>query len=173
MSLNQYPNNPNFLSPLGFRFTVRRMPTVSFFAQEATIPSVSLANIDVPTPFSQIRVPGDHLVYTDFSLTFKVDEDMANYIEVYTWMTQLGFPDNFDQYASIPQKRYVINEGVYSDGVLEILNSAKGAVAEVQFIDMHPTNISDINFSTKDTDVSYIEATVNFAYRTFKVVKVN
>lgn len=173
MSFNPYPDNPNFLSPLGFRFHAKRMPNVTFFTQRASIPTVSLGTATVPTPFSSIPVPGDHLVYSDFTLTFKVDEDLNNYIEVYNWMTALGFPDNFDQYKSVVPQRYSMNEGVYSDGVLEILNSAKKAIAEVQFVDMYPTSISDLSFNSTDSDVSFIEATVSFAYRTFKVVKVN
>ena len=166
---NNYPANPNFLSPLGFRFHVRKLPNVSFFTQQAIIPTVSLGTANVPTPFSNIPVPGDHLIYADFSLTFKVDEDLTNYIEVYNWMVSMGFPESFDQYTVNP--RYQLNSGMYSDGVVEILNSAKGAVAEVRFVDMYPTMLCDVSFDTRSTDVNYIEATVQFAYRSFTTVK--
>lgn len=187
MSFNPYPTNPNFLSPLGFRFQIQRMPNVTFFTQQASIPTVTLGTANVPTPFSNIPVPGDHLVYSDFTLSFKVDEDMNNYIEVYNWMVALGFPDSFDQYKGLPGTKFVANpngiaqlqkstslvtDGMYSDGILEILNSAKKSIAEVRFVDMYPTMLSDVTFNTRESDVNYIEATVSFAYRTFQINRV-
>ena len=155
------------LSPAGFRFTIKRLPNVSFFTQQVAIPSVTLGTANVPTPFSNIPLPGDHLVYNELSVTFKVDEDLRNYTELYGWMVQLGFPESFDQYKA-PQARSLENNLV-SEGVLEILNSAKGGNREVVFMDMFPTSITEMSFDTMVSDIAYIEVTATFAYRMFKV----
>ena len=42
---------------------------------------------------------------------------------------------------------------------------------EVKFQDLFPVTISDINFTTTDTDVNYVTNTVSFKYKRFFVTK--
>ena len=69
------PTNPSFLSPLGFKMTVKRTPTLNFFVQSVEMPSVSLGQADIETPFSKIPFPGTKLTFGNLQVTFKVDED--------------------------------------------------------------------------------------------------
>lgn len=169
---NNYPSNPNVLSQVGFRFNIQKLPTVSFFTQSFSIPAVNLGTANVPTPFVNMPVPGDHITYDLLNIRFLVDEDLANYIELYEWMTALGFPDSFDQYKTVVPERYALNGGVYSTGVVEVLDSAKKCFAEIVFEDLYPVNLSSVDFNAKATDIGYIEATASFSFRTFKINKV-
>lgn len=162
--LANQPGNLNFLSPLGFRFTLRRSPTVNFFATDANIPSFELGFATVPSPFSNIHIPGDKPQWGSFRLTFKVDEDFVNYFEIYNWMVKLGFPNNFGQYAALASAAPGTGQGTVSDGTLTILNSSMHPNVEVIFRDMFPVSISDTNFTTTDTTVDYVTATVEFKY---------
>lgn len=162
--LNVYPDNVNFLSPLGFRFFVKKLPNVNFFTQSANIPSITLGTVTQPTPFINIARPGDKLSFGELRLSFRVDEDMKNYMEVYNWLNGLGRPDSFQQYADIQATNEVI-----SDGVLTILNSAKSPIAEVTYQGMFPTSLGEINFTTEDTEVSYISCDVTFTYQKFVI----
>ena len=75
------PTNLNYLSPLGFKFTLRRSPTVNYFCQSVDIPAISMTPVNTPTPVGILVRPGDKIVYEPLTLSFRVDEDMKNYIE--------------------------------------------------------------------------------------------
>ena len=66
-------SNRNFLSPVGFEFTLAKEPKVSFFSNTARIPELSLGTAVQPSYLKDVDVPGDKLQYGDFSLRFLVD----------------------------------------------------------------------------------------------------
>ena len=63
-------SNRNFLSPVGFKFLISKIPKADFFANQANIPGIDLGNAIQPTYLKDIPVPGDKLTYGDFSLRF-------------------------------------------------------------------------------------------------------
>lgn len=161
--------NNNFLPTVGFKFGIKKLPTTNYFVQSVNIPGVKFGAIDIPTPFIRYPIPGDQLQFNDFTLTFKVDEDMKNYMEIYDWMVGLGFPDSFDQYKLLDSKSATSGEGKVSDGTIQILNSARVPSINVTIVDMFPTALSDIIFDTRDTNLQYAEATVIFKYRKVRI----
>jgi hypothetical protein len=170
--LANQPDNINFLSPLGFRFTLARSPNLNFFATDVNLPSLSLGFIEVPTPFKVLDFPGDRLDYGDLQVTFKVDEDFQNYFEIYNWIVALGFPDQYSQYKRVAAADPGVKETVFSDAVLTIMNSGMVPNIEVRFQDLFPTSLGDINFTTTDSDVNYVTNTVSFKYKIFTVHKI-
>ena len=68
-----YPENTNFLSPIGFKFTCTALPNVEFFCQSANVPGISIAPIEVPTPHNQFYVAGNRLEYDELNLRILVD----------------------------------------------------------------------------------------------------
>ena len=40
--LDQTPSNRNFLSPLNFKFTIKKAPHVNFFIQKVNVPQIIL-----------------------------------------------------------------------------------------------------------------------------------
>lgn len=179
-ALSSLPANKNFLSPLGFTFTIKKTPNVNYFVQSATLPSISLGQSDVQTPFVKLPIPGDHIDFGTFNISFRIDEDMRNYQELYDWIIALGFPDNFGQYNAIAPNRGkfggaitnpLSGAGIYSDASLMVLNSVRAPVIEFAFKDLYPITLSEITFDTKNTDVEYVEGTVTFAYRSFTLTR--
>lgn len=177
-NIKSQPLNKNFLSPLGFKFFLKKTPNINWFVQSINIPSVSIQSVSVPSPFVKIPLTGDHIDYGELRVEFKVDEDMANYLEIYNWLIGIGFPDNFKQYKDIAPRVNgplsgnvdpLTGDSIYSDATLLILSSNMNPTTEINFIDVFPTAISDIPFDSKLTDVNYITSTVTFAYRKFSV----
>ena len=171
-AITDQPNNINFLSPLGFRFKLARAPNLNFFVTNATLPNISLGSITVPTPFKFIDIANNKLDYGDFQLTFMLDENMESFYELYNWMVALGFPDNFDQYKGLKNAPKGSKETLVSDATLTILTSDMVPNIEVQFEDLFPTSISEINFTVNDTDVNYVTMTATFKYRIYRVKSV-
>jgi hypothetical protein len=165
--LSDQPSNPSFLSPLGFRLQINKTPAVNYFVQGVTLPSVSLATADVDTPFTKIPFPGTRLTYGNLRITFKVDEDMQNYLEIYNWLKGIGFPDNFAQYAGTSTPGAI--DDIFSDITLTVLTSAMNPQTEITFYDCFPVDLSELLFDSTSADVEYLTATVTFANRRFEV----
>ena len=61
----------------------------------------------------------------------------------------------------------IINQ--LSDGTLSVLTSQNNASLRIKFLDMFPTSLTALDFDTTLTDVEYLEATVQFAYRKYEI----
>ena len=171
-ALENTPTNPNFLSPLNFKFSIKRAPHVNFFIQKINLPSISLPTIDSQTPFVKIPQPGEHLDYADLTLSFRVDENLQNYLEIHNWIRALGKPKDFSEYRALSQNPNYTGDGLRSDLSLMILSSAKNPNYEIVFTDAYPYDISELSFDTTKSDVEFIEATATFKYVLFEIKKV-
>lgn len=161
----------NMLSPLNFKFTLKRAPNLNFFVQKINIPGISLPKVDTPNPLIKIPLSGDHLEYDELDVTFKVDENLQNYLEIHNWVRSLGKPF-FEEYANLSKKAIYTGEGLKSDIVVTVLTSQKNPNYEFVFKDAFPISVSSISFESTDESVNYIEATVRFVYTIFDIVKV-
>ena len=66
----EQPTNRNFLSPVGFKFAISKIPKVDFFANQANIPGIDLGYAEQPTYLKDLPIPGDKISYSDFNLRF-------------------------------------------------------------------------------------------------------
>ena len=163
------PTNKSFLSPLGFDFAIKKIPTTNFFVTRATIPGFTLGIADVPTPFIKLPIPGDKIDFNDLQVTFKIDEDMKNYLEVFNWIMGLGFPDRYEQYAALKRTARGSGDGIYSDASLTVLTSAMNPNMMFTFRNVFPYSLTDLDFNTASADVEYLEATVGFRFELFTI----
>ena len=166
------PSNKNFLSPLNFRFQIKKAPNVNFFLQKVNLPEISVRNFDTPNPFVKIPYPGDHIDYGLLNISFKVDENLSNYLEIHEWLRALAPPEDRAEYGKLESFASWTGQGVYSDVSLIVLTSTHMPNYDIVYVDAFPTNISGLNFSTSDTDVNYIEATATFKYTYYKISKI-
>ena len=166
-ALTNTPTNRNFLSPLNFRLVLQKAPLLNFFLQSASIPGLSFAgNITMPTPLIDIPIPGEKLVYSPLSVSFMVDEDMTNYMEIFNWMISLAAKDlqPFARYQAQTSIEPDVNSRDRSDIKLMILTSSKNPNIQVNFQDAFPTQLGELNFSTTASGVNYLESSVTFEY---------
>ena len=132
---------------------------------------------------------GDVLTYEDLTITFIVDENLENYVEMHTWLTAIGFPENTKQFSDFRSatsnvatntrgeskdigdvKASTPERAMYSDAVLTILTNKNNPVVECRFRDVFPTSLSGLTYSQNQTDVEYLTATVNFKYQIYEIV---
>ena len=177
---NVYDNqikNRNFLSPTGFKFTISRAPKVAFFSNSANIPGLTLGEATQPTYLKDIPLPGDKIVFDDFTLRFLVDEDVKNYMELQNWIRGLGYPETLNEIYKLQEARKdesidTSQTGlmdIYSDGTLTVLGSSQNAVFKVNFSDLWPYNLTTLNFDATDTDINYFTADVSFKYSIYNL----
>ena len=164
--------NRNFLSPVGFRFTLAKEPKVAFFCNSAKIPEINLGTAIQPSYLKDVDVPGDKLTYGDFTLRFLVDENLVNYMAIHNWLTGLGFPDSTSQFEKLTtnDENLTDMQGQFSDGSLHILNSNYRDVAIVKFRDLFPIYLTSLDFEASDTDINYFTAEVTFKYTLYDIL---
>ena len=167
--------NRNFLSPVGFKFSLKRAPGVAFFCNQANIPSMDLGIAEQPTNLRNIPTPGDKIQFGDLTLRFLVDEDLVNYMELQRWIRGLGYPENMDEFrklegeAVLPGNFGQAGDNIYSDGTLQILSSNLVPSFQVVFTDMFPYTLSTVTFDATDTDIDYFTADVSFKYTIYNL----
>jgi hypothetical protein len=166
--------NRNFLSPVGFKFTLAKEPKISFFCNSARIPEINLSLVQQPSYLKDLDVPGGKLQYGDLNLKFLVDEDMMNYMAIHNWLTGLGFPETTQQYANLIGNQNDVTQSLdpkkaFSDGSLYILNSNFNTNAIVKFKDLFPVSLTSLDFDSTMTDVQYFTADVSFKYTIYNI----
>ncbi len=164
-------SNRNFLSPVGFQFTLSKYPKVSFFCNSAKIPQITLQTETQSTYLKRIDVPGDQLEYEDLKLRFLVDEDLVNYTTIHNWLTALGFPETPKQFDDKLMESGVSNPlNFFSDATLIILNSNYNPKVQVRFKDLFPVSLTSLDFTATDTDINYFTAEVSFKYTIYNIL---
>ena len=168
--------NRNYLSPVGFKFIITKAPKADFFSNSANIPGINLGFAQQPTYLKNIPVAGDKLVYEDFNLTFFVDENLVNYMQIHNWLKGLGFPESIQQFIDLKNgDEYTPNQGAkdalneYSDATLIIYNSNFNEISKVHFKDVFPVSLSTIEFDATAGDINYIVATATFKYSIYNI----
>jgi hypothetical protein len=167
--------NRNYLSPIGFRFTLAKEPKAAFFCNAARIPEITLGTAIQPSYLKMLDVPGDIITYGDFSLKFFVDENLENYMVIHRWITGLGFPETTEQYKELITEDDGDREPLrqFSDGTLRILNSNYNDVALIKFRDLFPTSLTPMEFESTNDDYNYFTAEVTFKYTIYNIVDKN
>lgn len=168
---------PSNISPLqnnGFKFSIQKLPEVTFFCQEITLPSLDLPAADFGNPLVNAPMPGEKLTFGDLSMTFLIDSDMTNYVAIHNWMVGLGFPQSHDQYKNfISSRTDELNRNQllagYSDGTLSILNAFGTSIKTILFINLFPTALSSIQLQSTVSDVVYLAGNANFRYTYYRI----
>ena len=172
---NFYDNqlkNRNFLSPIGFNLTLNTKEKVDFFSSSATIPGLNLGTAIQTTPLRNIDIPGDELLFDDFSMSFLIDEDLKNYMIIHNWLKGLGFPESYQEFKDQVTNADGLQEEKlqYVDGTLHILNSNFRDIAMIKFIDLFPISLTSLEFTASDDDINYFTAQVSFKYTMYNIV---
>ena len=174
MTISQIENR-NFLSPTGFKFTLKRSPKVAFFCNQANIPELNLGLANQTTWLKDLDVPGDKIIFGDLNLRFLVDENLENYMEIQNWIRGLGYPESMQEFrdleseATVPSNFTNSGDDIYSDGTLQVLSSSLVAKFNVNFKDLFPYSLSTIIFDATDTDIQYFTADVSFKYTIYNI----
>jgi len=163
------PNCPsNFLSGVGFQFSLKKLPGVSFYCQSANVPSQNLAVATQATRFNTLPEPGDEINYDDLTIRFLVDEDLKNYRSIHNWIRYLGHPESDEDWTTYADGDSY-QEKNYSDGTLFILDSNFNRKFQIRFKDLFPVSLSGLNFDTTYTDTEYFAVDASFKFTIFDI----
>jgi hypothetical protein len=172
-ALGKQPKDANFLSGIKFKFQIRKLPNVVYFCQEANIPSVSISVAQTPTPLGiNLKHAGNKITYGELNITFMIDENMQNYIELYNWLKGLGHPRSLAEYAAMKDDDPTGTSefgGLFSDCVLSVLDSDSNANLNIFFVNAFPISLQEVTLRSTSEDTDYKTCTVSFVYEDFSV----
>lgn len=161
-------SNNNFLSPLHFLFTLKRSPDVSFSIQSCNIPGLSLGSLNQGSPLgSNINRIGSKMTFDELVVTFQVDSELKNWNEIRKWMFSIIAPRSSEERKNFFSKDKTI--APYCDASILIMNAQKNPFASIDFTNVFPRSMSEINFDEKMTNMDYAKVSVNFMYDTYDI----
>ena len=163
------PENINFLSNLGFKFSIRKLPNISWFVQSVSLPGIVVPSAEHPTPFQMTYRPGRTVEYNPLLISFKADEELNTFIELTNWMRGIGFPESYGEYSRNVRGQNSHPDAVMSDGTLMILNSNMVPTHEVQFFDLFPIELSPLEFNSASSDIEHLTVQATFQYLRYDI----
>ena len=158
------PTNLNQLNVVSFDVSFSRLPSVQYFCQKISLPTIVLGETNEPSPFLNLPLEGDTLTFEAMNLSFIVDEDLQNYISIYDWLTALGFPREYGQFAALKERSTGSASTKYSDLTIVLHTNKSNPNYRIRFTDCFPTSLSSIQFDATPTgmDPIVVDATFNF-----------
>lgn len=171
--LTRTPTNTDLLQSTKFRVTFDRLPGATYFCQAANVPGVSLTEVPRTTPFVDLYVPGEKLVYDSFNITFLIDEDMRNWTEIHDWIRGMTFPTDFQEYLNLERQAkapYIRGREKarpqYSSAIMTLFTNKNNPNFRIKFVDLFPTSLSTVMFNAQDSaeNIAFADATFRFSY---------
>ena len=146
--------------------------TFKFMCKAANMPAQNIASIDVPFRGRTFKVAGDRTI-DPWTITVINDEDFRLRRAFEEWSEQIAKLDN--NLGTTEPAAYMVNAKVYQLGrgstpsSKDNAGSSNAVLAEYQFVDIFPTNVSQIDLSYDSTD-TIEEFTVEFQVQSFNIL---
>jgi hypothetical protein len=168
---NSQIENRNFLSPIGFKFTLGKYPKVAYFCQSANVPSITMSTPIQSSPMRGLPIEG-FMDYEPLNLQFLIDEDLTNYMIMHNWIRGLATPDGGYDRIEFDTKMKALYGSVgeqSADGTLTVLNSNFQMNFNVVFQNLIPTSLSALEFNATVDGTEYAMGQVSFKYLKYEI----
>ena len=182
------PTTVDYAQSNQFKVYIPIFPLVEWFVISCNVPGVTMGQGVVPTPLLDVPFIGDKLTYDQFNMTFMVDEQLKNYIELHDWLVNMAAPQKSSQFGARTSD-YVIrpsqstkfyrdgqevtgstsDRDLYCDIELYILSSKNNPVAKITMQEAFPVTISALDYTQQDADTSYVQCNVSFAFMLYTI----
>jgi hypothetical protein len=163
-ALNRNPQNTNLLQPTKYLLEFKRINTVTYFLQSVNIPSIKLGEAIRVTPFLDMYSPGTKLDYSLLDIEFIVDEEMATWKNLYNWFISIADPDGYEKRT---YKEELQRSEHFSDATLTVLSNLNNPVLRVNFRNLFPLSMGDINFDTRLSAENLVTVSATFRYESY------
>lgn len=162
------PENPNLLASNYFFFKIARIPNFTYFVQSANLPMISTRALNQPSNLGTFpKIPATNYYFDDLQVSFLVNADMKNWLEIYDWLKGIGnLKDDNDNLNYDPAS----TTEVFSEATLLVTNSAFTPILQANFKYVFPRLLGGINFTTQNTSAEPIACSANFSYSYYELV---
>jgi hypothetical protein len=170
--LTRNPTNTNLLQPTKFLMSFDRIRDTQYFLQAVNLPGITGQQIRVPTPGLDYYSAGDKIEYNNLSITFILDEEMLSWRNIHKWFRSFASPEGTTErkaLAEIQEPAAIYEKSPYSDGVLNILTNLNNTNFRIDFYNLFPISLSDVDFDTRLSADHTMTATATFVYDYYNI----
>lgn len=172
-ALNRNPQNTNLLQPTKYILSFDRIPDTQYFCQAVNIPGITGNQISVSTPGLDYYAAGNKMAYSNLNITFLLDEELLSWRNIQKWFRSFASPEGSNERRSLssiqnPSKSY--NMAPYSDASLNILTNLNNTNFRVEFYNLFPISLSDIQFDTRLSAEETMTADATFVFEYYNIV---
>jgi hypothetical protein len=152
-----------------FEFSLTRVPNLEYFCQTVNLPGIVAGTDAQPTTFGiPVNIPVGNYKFENLQITFKVDEELKNWLELWNWMKQIGNLNEMDSSLPYPSGTGSLTK-TSSDGMLLLTNSVFTPKFKINFKNLYPTSISGLLFSSTLPESAEVIATAQFTFTSYTV----
>ncbi len=156
------PTKINLAKSTNYRLNIHVLPETQFWLTTCNLPTLSTNEVMIPDPALGNRyLPTNTQQVAPMTVTFLVDEDYSNYMEIIGLMHKAAGPDM--------SKRYKEGETMVSTGSLHILSNNKN-VSDVVFTfhNLFPTILGELQMTNESTEPLLTDLTLQYDYMTYQ-----
>ena len=156
------PTKINLAKSTNYKLNIHVLPETIFWLTTCNLPTLSQNEVPIPDPVLGFRYkPTNTTTIAPMTVTFLVDEDYSNYMEILDLMYKAAGPDM--------SKRYQTGEVTGSDGSLHILSNNKN-VSEVVFTfhNLFPTILGELQMTNESPDPMLTDLTLQYDYMSYQ-----
>jgi hypothetical protein len=166
------PDTNNYLATNYFKLEISRLPLLTYHCQSVNLPTLSLSHTEQGTSTgTPVKWIGGRYTWEELNVTFMVDEDMKNWLEVFEWMEEIAIMT--DVKNTMNRKMLGKTSGqlddYFSNAQLAITNSSYKPKVIVNLIDIFPISLTGIPFTSTSMDNEPVTATATFAYTYYTI----
>lgn len=153
--------NQNYFTGTRAVLTIPELDDFSITVTDFSVPGISTTSPLLPTPYTDMPLRGDTLVYEDLSLEFIVTEKLENWLKIHDWLVGITQPHDFTQFANKKHE--------YLDGDVILYTSHNNVMMTISFTNLVPVRLSEIRLTSEDQETMYPRGTVIFRYESYKI----
>jgi hypothetical protein len=171
-ALTRNPQNTNLLQPTKYLLTFTRIPASQYFLQSVNLPGITGTQSTINTPLFDYTVPGNKLEFSPFNINFLLDEQMDSWKNIFNWFRAIASPESMEERnrLKVLQAGTVAKPSYYSDAVLTILSNLNNPIVKIEFFNVFPVSLSDIQFDTRMSADDTMTADATFAYEYYNFI---
>ena len=177
--LDRNPTNKDLLQSTKFRLEFARLPGTTYFCQSINVPGVSLSEVPRHTPFVDLYVPGEKMMYETLNVTLLIDEDIRAWQERHDWIRAMTFPTDFQEYRALSKlsetsaiRRYNKLPPQYTDATMSVYTNKNNLNLKIVYKDLFPTTLSSILFNSSDSADNVLTADVSFRFSYYNIERI-
>lgn len=129
---------------------------------------MELPSAQTSNPFSDIKHPGDKVIYAPFTFQFIVDGNLDNYREIQKWMLNISVARDNTDFTNYQNRSAPSQTLGQQDARVAILSSKSNPITHLTFFDAFPIALSGFDFTSQDPTTNYVMAQATFDYTYFE-----
>lgn len=142
-------------------FTANKLKNFTINGNSAVLPGLTVSSIQYPWQGGFIKFPDSKPEFNSLTVSYLIDEDLENWKLFFKWI--LEYNNNKDKYVEDPNN-------IVCDAYLIYYNNwLKKEILRMNFINIFPTSLSDIELTTKTDGSDSIEGRVVFDFDRYEL----